>query len=530
MPRITVIHPAGRQVTIQAAADQTLAQVVYTSGPELGLQPPALCSGLGRCGRCRMRYIEPEAAPAPLDAERLALTEEELALGWRLGCRHLPAEAQGDALTVELPPLPAPHVGPDEAVPEHPGALLLAVDLGTTTLHWQALARDGVAAAGQEINPQMGAGSEVMSRLAFAARPGGAERLRELTLERLAAIVAGLGGPERVAGMCVAANTAMTCLLLGKDVAGLARAPYRLPWAGGERVTPGHGLPEALIPPQFAPFVGGDVAAGLMHLLHGLDEVDRPRFPFILADMGTNGEVVLALSPEEFLAASVPLGPALEGVGLSCGAVAGQGEAAVVRYSMGPKGLQPVVQGDGPPRGVSGTGYLSLCRLLVQSRFLDREGRLQPEPATPLGRRLAERVAEVRGEPRLDLGHGLYLVPRDVEELLKVKAAFNLALSRLLDEVGLAPGDVTALCLAGALGEHVGQRDLEALGFIPAGMAGALRVAGNASLAGARLFLEKPGTMDAALRVAARVGVLGLAEEEDFGPAYLRRMVFDYVP
>ena len=47
-----------------------------------------------------------------------------------------------------------------------------------------------------------------------------------------------------------------------------------------------------------------------------------PRFPLLLADMGTNGEFVLLRAGLPPLLASVPLGPALEGIGLRCGGIA----------------------------------------------------------------------------------------------------------------------------------------------------------------------------------------------------------------
>ena len=287
MHAITVQTPGHGPRTVSFSPGRTVAQAVYLSG----MWPaPALCSGLGRCGRCRVRF--PAGAPEPVDADRARLTPSEIARGWRLGCAHRAL----DGMTVELPPGVAAEPAPLalETVPSGDG-FALAVDLGTTSLHWEALDGGETLARGAGLNPQMGAGSEVMSRLALAADPQGAALLRSLVVERLGSVMASLAasgaGPCRC--MSLAGNPAMVCLALGKPVTGLAAAPYGLDYRGGVSQPLAEGLPETYVLPLLAPFVGGDVSAGLAHLV--LDQ--RQEYPFVLADMGTNGEFVLALGP-----------------------------------------------------------------------------------------------------------------------------------------------------------------------------------------------------------------------------------------
>ncbi|MCK9239766.1 2Fe-2S iron-sulfur cluster-binding protein, partial [Desulfocurvus sp.] len=173
---IAITDACGRTLTLPADPALTLAQAAYLSGH---WPAPALCSGLGRCGRCRVRFLA--AAPPPAPGEDEVLAPEELAGGWRLGCRH----AALPGVAVLLPARPA---APAPRPPRTGAALALAVDLGTTSIHWQALGPDGaLVAEGALLNPQMGAGSEVMSRLALA-RGGAAARLRTLVLDALAGV------------------------------------------------------------------------------------------------------------------------------------------------------------------------------------------------------------------------------------------------------------------------------------------------------------------------------------------------------
>ncbi|WP_298032650.1 ASKHA domain-containing protein [uncultured Desulfovibrio sp.] len=511
---------------LDVPAGENLSRALWLSGR---LRPLPLCGGLGRCGRCRLRF--PRGALPPLPAEEAVFSPRELAAGWRLACRrHVPEAARAVPLELELPREDfAPEAAALEIVPGRMAGreLALAVDLGTTSVHWRALALDGAepgaaVAQGSFLNPQAGAGADVMSRLAAARAPRGRARLARLARDAVRRIADGLrasGG--RVARVCLAANTAMTDIFLNRDVEGLCAAPYRAAHAGHETVRL-PGLPPVYIPPLPAPFVGGDVSAGLAALL----EARTPR-PFVLADLGTSGELALVTARGKPLLASVPLGPALEGIGPECGQPAGPD--VVTDFSLGPAGLEAHSPdgSSGPARGVSATGYLSLIDILLQWGLLDASGLFAgASPPSPLARGLAAGLRAERGRMRLHLPRGLWLAAADVEELLKVKAAFALALDALLAAAGTPPRDVAAFRLAGALGEHVRPDILERLGLVPAGLGPRIRAAGNAALDGAALLALRPEKGAALARLCAGARVLPLVEDPDFHHAYLRRMRF----
>ncbi|MFO7595223.1 MAG: ASKHA domain-containing protein [Desulfocurvibacter africanus] len=516
---IIVSDSAGKRREIVVSRDSSLSQALFAAG----LRPPLpLCSGLGRCGLCRVRYLTSATElPQPTDTELEVLSSAELDSGMRLACRHFPRS--GDH--IELPPVASSvPVEVHEVLASPVGPLRLAVDLGTTSVYWEAFSEGIVVACGRALNPQLGAGSEIMSRLALAAK-GEAGLLRQVVLDLLVRIARELPGP--LESMCVAGNSAMTYLLLELSPDGLAAAPYKLDFRGGvwHSLTPD--LPPCYIPPLLGPFAGGDLSAGLA----ALDALDAGGpTPYLLADMGTNGEFALVLDRERVLVASVPLGPALEGIGLRHGSLAGPGVAT--RFELGPQGLTCSVLGDGSrPVAVSGTGYLSLVSVLLRVGLLDAQGRFRTEPTTPLAMRLARELgASTRGEARLRMAPGLWLHAGDVEELLKVKAAFNMALSALLAEAGLPASELTAVFLAGALGEHASPGDLERLGFLSPVLAKRVRVAGNTSLAGARRLLENMAARKQLEQVADRATVLDLTARPTFEKDYLTRMVFEYVP
>jgi uncharacterized 2Fe-2S/4Fe-4S cluster protein (DUF4445 family) len=463
--------------------------------------------------------------PDPLPEDKLVFSPQELAQGWRLGCRHPPESG----LCVELPScIPAEPVAPARRRPCGDDGAFLAVDLGTTSLEWRLEARDRtLLCQGGRLNPQMGAGSEVIARLAAAASEQGRARLQKLIWSALSALVR----PDELKAVCLAANPAMTALALGREISGLARAPYSLPLAGGnwEKLP---FWPPIWVPPLLSPFVGGDISAGYASL--ALDpEKPAPDWPFLLADLGTNGEFLLALSPTEGLAASVALGPALEGIGLSCGTEARPD--AVTGFSLTPQGPRPIFFQESPglaPVGITGTGYLSLLHVLRRAGALSEEGRftlarspvLRKAGKTPAGfSGLAGQEAAV---PAIFLEGGLRLTAGDVEEILKVKAAFSLGLRRLLAAAGLEAADLSCIYLAGALGRFADKEALETLGFFPPGSGNRLQVVGNSSLAGAALLLARPEAREALLAWADGVKTLDLAADSVFLREFVAGMRF----
>ena len=544
--------PAGEgalEPRIACLPGQTLAQALYLSGH---FAPPALCSGLATCGRCRVRVTD--GRPEPVPADLRIFNSGEIAEGWRLACRHQPAPGMRVELPGEARPFAAPlaesAAEPPAAGPMEGEKAFLAVDLGTTSLEWllfTPLARGmRVLWRGKTVNPQMGAGSDLISRLSAAGQGQPLGALTRAALRILAeksADVMRARGLSGVPILCLAANSAMTAITLDAGTATLARAPYSLPYAGGRWENP-PGLPRTWIPPQLSPFVGGDIAAGYAALALDPDS-PAPDYPFLLADLGTNGEFLLALAPDKTLAASVALGPALEGIGLTHGTEARPG--AITDFSLGPKGLEarrlPVSDPGSPAAGISapsafppastgitGTGYLALLRLLRASGAMDSQGHFTPGNCGPLKRFFTPEQAgpaDIPGDGDwLPLPLGLRLTARDVEEILKVKAAFSLGLRRLLDKGGLAFRDLARVRIAGALGSHVSKQALEDLGFFPPGAENRLEAVGNTSLAGAALLLRKPDVRPALIRWAATVATLDLSADPGFTQNFAAHMRF----
>jgi uncharacterized 2Fe-2S/4Fe-4S cluster protein (DUF4445 family) len=493
---IEVVQEGGAKKTVWAEPGQQFSHLLFEAQLSRG---NFLCAGAGLCGKCRIRFAT--NPPAPREEEKARLSPEELSLGWRLACKHLVL----DSCRIEMPAqsLPAVSCARGEG---------LAVDIGTTRIKWAVRTQGSNSPEYAMVNPQMGAGSEIMSRLRYALS---GDVARASLRQSVVAVLQDLVRISGASSLAVAGNSTMISLLLDMPLIGLAFSPYSLPWLGGQMVVLDPALPPAYVPPLLGPFIGADISAGLAYI-----STLKPEYPFLLADLGTNGEFVVALDPDHYYACSVPMGPAIEGVGLCCGSVAGQ--QVLSRVSLGPKGLQ---WAGGPLQGISGTGYASVLALLRRLGIVDEAGHFQT-PSMPLASRIATRIQDHPLGRIFALEEDVFVAERDIEEFLKAKAGVNVALRALVRSAGVTEGDLARIYLAGALGEHVDPGDLITLGFLSEIWREKIEVIGNSSLAGTLLALEDDGIRNWLATLSERVSVLGLVEQEDFGPMFLQAMRF----
>lgn len=524
------------------AAGQNLAQAVWLSG---FAAPLPLCSGLGLCGRCRIRIHEEQLSFFPVQpAEERILSEQELAQGWRLACRHeLPAGLE--QLTASVPVQHQPQaVSFSAQSTDRLRPLYLAVDLGTTSIYWRAMAQEPQGqwksvAEGHFLNPQMGAGADIISRLALARQEKGRQQLANLVRASLQQCITQLADASQgtVVALCVAANTAMTEIFLDQDVEGLCAAPYSLIQPGNCTISL-EGLPPVYIPPLPAPFVGGDISAGLAALL----DANTPR-PFLLADLGTNAEFALLDANGQLYLTSAPLGPALEGIGPECGQMAGPD--SITDFFFTPAGLVGRT-GDGrhigaaslPARlaaqsnehvvGISATGYLSLLAQLLRVGLLSPEGQFMAPPPTalPFVHALWQQRQERPQGLCLPLPGNTWISAGDVEELLKVKAAFSHGIATLLQAASLSAAQIQRFCLAGALGKHVRVESLEETGFISRALGHCLQAVGNSSLEGAALLVHSTEMQQRLQQCCSTARLVSLTETPDYHTEYLQHMCF----
>src|SRR5260370_886424 len=445
--------------------------VLQVEVPPLATRPKAATVGVGRQVILRpaaqKRYLElaePSLSDQATDLERVLAGIDDLELRVDLGVLRTigsvlrAADYRVTAVVVD-----------DVLIDVQPGDTTarlygIAFDLGTTTgvARLLDLATGTPLAVASMLNKQQPFGADVITRISAImmerATLDTLARVARETLAELTADVCGQAGvdPGEVCEVARAGNATMTHIALGIDPEPLGVAPFimaarHLPEVlAADLDLPVHPRARAFMFPAFGGYVGGDITAGL--LASGMDRDSRTR---LFVDIGTNCEIVLG-NRDWLLATAAPAGPAFEGAAIRCGMRAADGAIQVV--SMTPDGVELRVIGDAKPAGLCGSGLVDAVASLVGVGLLDRSGRFAAEADAPalapgLAGRLtmlgAERVFVLHWlEEPGDVAQSIFLSQRDVRELQFAKAAIATGWNILLEEAGLAPGDIQQVLLA----------------------------------------------------------------------------------
>jgi uncharacterized 2Fe-2S/4Fe-4S cluster protein (DUF4445 family) len=314
----------------------------------------------------------------------------------------------------------------------------------------------------------------------------------------------------------------MTHLLLGLDPKHLREAPYvpvaaELPVLTGaelglERL--GRNLLVRVLP-AVASYVGGDIVAGV--LATGLAEDGRLS---LYIDVGTNGEI--AVGSQDWLAcASCSAGPAFEGGGIAHGIRATGGAIEEVRLH--PATFEPmlVTINHARPKGICGSGLISLLAELFEVGLLDQRGRFR-EVDTPRVRRTdvgAEYVVAWAEDSAT--GEDLVLSETDIDNLIRAKGAMYAGYLTLLEGVGLGIEAVERVIISGAFGSFLNLEKAITIGLLPDLPREKFFFVGNGSLSGAARVALSAADYARSLELARSMTNFELSESPGFMERYV---------
>jgi uncharacterized 2Fe-2S/4Fe-4S cluster protein (DUF4445 family) len=471
-------------MTIHPDPHRSLADRLF----ELGVEFP--CGGESACGGCKIRVL---SGHVPITAPmRQALSEAELAEGWRLACC---SEAR-ESVVVEVDQWSLPVLTDEQSTPLEPregfGA---AIDLGTTTLAAQLvdLATGEVLAVETALNPQARHGADVMSRIQYDLRRPG--ELTAMIRQTLGQMLARLAAGRTLEEVLIAGNTVMHHLFCGLSVKPLAAVPFLSPELGERRFSArelGWGTQVRFLP-CLGGFVGSDLLAGIVATRLGEQSATHALF-----DIGTNGEIVLG-SRDGILCASTAAGPAFEGGRISAGMTARAGAIDAVRIHDG--AYECHVLGGKVARGICGSGLVDAAACALELGQVLPSGRL------------------TGGVKTLRLTENVSLTQSDIRELQLAKGAMAAGLKIL---AGAPP---RSIWLAGAFGSYIKEAAARAIGLLP--QDAAIQPVGNSALRGARMLLLTPTHRDALLvRLCALTRHVELAADPAFQDTFADCMAF----
>ncbi|MGD2029264.1 MAG: ASKHA domain-containing protein [Desulfobacterales bacterium] len=371
----------------------------------------------------------------------------------------------------------------------------IAVDIGTTTIYSQLInliTGDALASYG-EYNGQISYGEDIISRIIFAGKPGGLEKLHEVVISTINKLIKKMVKRARIdsdeiSTITLAGNTTMTQLMLKVNPKYIRLSPYvpastlfapikavDLGLSLGDHVT-------ALVYPAISSYVGGDIVAGVMGSGMYLSEEIT-----LFMDIGTNAEIVIG-NKDWLACAACSAGPAFEGGGLKFGMRAAKG--AIEDFSMDPITLEPMnlTIGNVRPKGICGSGLIIIAATLFEMGVIDNRGKFNRDLDTPHIREtdgIFEYVLAWKDETQID--RDITLTEPDLDNLIRAKGAIYSGCMTLLEEVGLGMGDIDRIFLAGGFGSYVDLEKAMTIGLLPEINPDKVRFIGNGSLMGAKM-------------------------------------------
>jgi len=416
----------------------------------------------------------------------------------------------------------------------------LIFDLGTSTLVGKLISlRDGSeVAVASCLNSQSRHGTNVISRIQYAKEnPKGLETLHRLLIKDLNQITTRLlktGGlnPNDIFVAVAAGNTTMQHFLLTLNPSGIAEAPFSPVLTDGLIVKAADvGLelhPESLfyVMPAKSGYIGGDLI-GVILASGAAEQEDE----IILGlDLGTNGEIFLG-NGKRLLTCSAAAGPALEGARILHGMIARSGAIEAANLESGDLHYQVI--GNINPKGICGSGLVSLVAVLVQCGIIDREGLIclpQARAVKGLGSRVIKRSGVysflVASADESDGHKPIYLTQKDVRELQLAKGAVAAGIRTLMDEMGIGTGDIHRVYLAGALGNYVNHYSAMRIGLLPRIDPEIVTSLGNAASTGASMVLLSKAYWQMANHLADFIEHVELSSRLDFNQYFIEHMDF----
>jgi len=416
----------------------------------------------------------------------------------------------------------------------------IAFDLGTTTVVATLLDLDSgqPAAVRSMLNRQQPYGADVITRISATMMDDhalGALRARaHETLAELVGEVCAEGGvdPAEVYEITACGNVTMMQLALGVDPEPLSMAPFVVathdfpPVSAADFGVRVHPRAPAFVFPSLGAYVGGDIVAGM--LATGLTRDRRLR---LFIDVGTNSEIALG-SSERVLATAAPAGPAFEAAQIKCGMRAAEGAIEGLKISGDSLSLEVI--GDVEPVGMCGSGLVDAVAELVQAGLLDRSGRFIPdEDAAALHPALGSRLTKI-GQERVFVLHwrgrdpetSVYLSQRDVRELQFAKASIATGWQILLHELGVEPGEITQVLLAGSFGAYLTPLSAVRIGLVPKLALPRIVSAGNVAGEGAKIAALSLRERAEAHSILREVEYVELSGRADFNDLFIDQLAF----
>jgi uncharacterized 2Fe-2S/4Fe-4S cluster protein (DUF4445 family) len=367
----------------------------------------------------------------------------------------------------------------------------------------------------------------VISRIIFGSKDQNEGILRRLVLETINKLIDSVcrqqkTKPEEIFKTTIAGNSTMIHLLLGIPATSIRLSPFittinQLPRLSANDV----GLiihPESCVDilPGIASYVGSDITSGT--LSSGITETDHTT---LFLDVGTNGEMVLG-TRDWLVTCACSAGPAFEGAGVVDGMRATKGAIEEVWVNHETKEPSIRVIGGGKPRGICGSGLISLLAELFLSGVVDKSGNVITTLDTPRVRR-GEHGGEyiVAWADETSHGKDIVITHVDIDNLLRAKAAIFAGFVVLAESVGMTIEDIQQVLIGGSFGQYINVEKAIQIGLLPDLKWENFHFLGNTAVLGAYYSLLSDEFRGRIEQIAKQMTYIELSADNKFYDAFM---------
>jgi uncharacterized 2Fe-2S/4Fe-4S cluster protein (DUF4445 family) len=403
-----------------------------------------------------------------------------------------------------------------------------AIDIGTTTVSlWLVdLINGKVRAQVAEYNGQIARGEDVISRIMYAGKNGGGQDLRQRVLDTINSLLETAckrvnAKPKDVVKAAISGNSTMMHLLLGIPAGSIRISPFitavNHPPVMMAREVGLNAHPEASVDclPGVASYVGADITAGVLS-----SGVDVAEDIVLFLDVGTNGETVLG-NRDWLVTCACSAGPAFEGAGVVNGMRATQG--AIEEVWINSATLEPTyrVIGGVKPKGICGSGLISLLSEAFITGILDKAGNVNLSASSSrvrAGAHGGEYVVAWGAES--ESGEDIVISRVDVDNLLRAKAAIYAGFTVLAETVGIPLESVSKVLIGGSFGKYINVEKAVQIGLLPDMDWSRFEFLGNTSVKGAYYTLLDWRKREQVTEIAKRMTYIELSADNSFYEAF----------
>lgn len=407
-----------------------------------------------------------------------------------------------------------------------------AIDIGTTTVTlWLVdLISGKVYSQVSEYNGQIARGEDVISRVIYAKKAGGQEELRTLVLKTIQKLldiackrVKGFNvTSDDIVKVSVTGNSIMLHLFLGIPAESIRLAPFittvnNFPVFDDEEIGIGikhNGSVYCL--PCVASYVGADITAGVYAA--GIEDSEEIS---LFMDVGTNGEIVLG-SKGWLVACACSAGPAFEGAGVMDGMRATKG--AIEEIWINGANHEPSYRtiGNSKPRGICGSGLISLLSELFITGLIDKGGNLNPNLDT---RRIRNgdhglEYVIVWGNAT-QTGKDIVITSVDIDNLIRAKGAIFAGYQVLANSVGIDLDMIHKMLIGGSFGKYINVEKAVQIGLLPDMPWNKFHFLGNTSIQGAYFALLSRDAKKQIDEIAMKMTYIELSADNSFYEAFM---------